>query len=202
MDLKAIRGSFGDFGRVRKGQIVKGVDKKLAEKLLTSGAYAEATPKDIKDATNRTELGILHANEIAKAAKSDTADIDSLLAEIEAGEKALTASKAETETAVRELADFKADAQTKLADANKATSDAVSELDAYKSEAEGKLAEIVKASEGVTAEFAAYKTEAEAKLTASSDEIAGLKAAIADLQKPASQSETTENDKSKGKSEK
>uniref|UniRef100_A0A1A7GD44 Uncharacterized protein n=1 Tax=biofilter metagenome TaxID=1070537 RepID=A0A1A7GD44_9ZZZZ len=175
MDIKAIRGSFGDFGRVRKGQIVKGVDKKLAEKLLTSGAYAEATPKDIKDATNRTELGILHANEIAKAAKSEAADIDALLAEIEAGEKALTASKAETETAVRELA-------------------------TYKSEAEGKLAEIVKASEGVTAEFAAYKTEADAKLITASDEIADLKAKISDLQQAASQSEKTDADKSKGKS--
>ncbi len=202
MHLKATRGSFGDFGRVRKGQILKDVDKSLAEKLVKSGAYAEASEQDIKDAKGRKELGILDAKKIAAAAKSDTADTDALLAEIEAGEKALTASKAATETAVRELADFKADSETMLTNANKATSDAVSALDAYKSEAEGKLAEIVKASEGVTAEFAAYKTEAEAKLTASSDEIAGLKAAIADRQQAASQSAKTDDDKSKGKSEK
>lgn len=177
MHIKATRGSFGDFGRVRKGQILKDVDKSQAEKMLASGAYAEASEQDIKDAKGRKELGILDAKKTAAAAKSDTADIDALLAEIEAGEKALTASKAETETAVRELADFKTGAETKLADANKATEDA-------------------------KAEFATYKTEAEAKLTAAADEIAGLKAAIADLQKPASQSETAENDKSKGKSEK
>lgn len=195
MDLKAIRGSFGDFGRVRKGQIIKGVDKKLAEKLLTSGAYAEATSQDIKDVTNRTELGILDAKKIASAPKGDTADIDALLAEIEAGEKALTASKAETETAVRELAGFKTDTEAKLMDANKATDDAKAELAAYKAEAEGKLAEIVKAFEGVTAEFADYKTEAEAKLITTADE-------IADLQQAASQSKKTDDDKLKGKSEK
>lgn len=202
MHIKATRGSFGDFGRVRKGQILKDVDKSQAEKMLASGAYAEASEQDIKDAKGRKELGILDAKKTAAAAKSDTADIDALLAEIEAGEKALTASKAETETAVRELADFKADSEIVLTNANNATSDAVSALDAYKSEAEGKLAEVVKASEGVKAEFAAYKTEAEAKLTASSDEVAGLKVAIADLQQAASQSEKTDTDKSKGKSEK
>lgn len=202
MDLKAIRGSFGDFGRVRKGQIIKGIDKKLAEKLLTSGAYAEATSQDIKDATSRTELGILDAKKIAAAPKGDTADIDTLLAEIEAGEKALTASKAEAETAIRELAGFKTDAEAKLMDANKATDDAKAELAAYKAEAEGKLAKIVKSSESVTAEFAAYKTGAEAKLTAATDEIAQLKAAIADPQQAASESKKTDDDKLKGKSEK
>ncbi|KAA9369557.1 hypothetical protein [Ochrobactrum quorumnocens] len=177
MHLIAIRGSYGDFGRVRKGQILKDMDKSLAEKLLASGAYAEASEQDIKDAKGRKELGILDVKKIAAARKGDTADIDTLLAEIEAGERALTASKAETETAVRELADFKTGAETKLADANKATEDAKAELAAYKSETEGQI-------------------------KAAADEIAGLKAAIADLQKPASQSETTENDKSKGKSEK
>lgn len=177
MHLKAIRGSFGDFGRVRKGQILKDVDNKLAEKLIKNGAYSEASAQDIKDAENRKELGILDAKKIAAAPKGDTADIDTLLAEIEAGEQALTISKAETETAVKELADFKVDAAAKLADANKATDEA-------------------------KAEFTAYKSETEGQLTAAADEIAGLKAAIADLQKSASQSETTENDKSKGKSEK
>lgn len=177
MHLKAIRGSFGDFGRVRKGQILKDLDRSLAEKLLDSGAYAEASEQDIKDAKGRKELGILDAKKIATAPKGGTADIDTLLAEIEAGEQALIASKTETETAVRELADFKTDAEAKLTDANKATDDAKAELAAYKSETEGQL-------------------------TAAADEIAGLKAAIADLQKSASQSQTTENDKSKGKSEK
>lgn len=170
MHLKATRGSFGDFGRVRKGQILKDVDKKLAEKLIKNGAYSEASAQDIKDAENRKELGILDAKKIAAAPKGDTADIDTLLAEIEAAEQALTVSKAETEAAVKELADFKVDAAAKLADAKKATEDAKAELAAHKSEAEGQL-------------------------TAAADE-------IADLQKPASQSETTENDKSKGKSEK
>lgn len=50
MHLKATRGSFGDFGRVRKGQILKDVDKKLAEKLIKNGAYTEASEQDIKDA--------------------------------------------------------------------------------------------------------------------------------------------------------
>ncbi|MFC7064845.1 hypothetical protein [Brucella rhizosphaerae] len=177
MHIKATRGSFGDFGRVRKGQILTDVDKSQAEKMLASGAYTEASEQDIKNAKGRKELGILDAKKIAAASKSDTADINALLAEIEAGEKALTASKAETETVVRELADFKADAQTKLADANKATDDA-------------------------KAEFVTYKSETEGQLKAADDEIAALKAAITDLQKPASQSETTESDKSKGKSEK
>lgn len=177
MHLKAIRGSFGDFGRVRKGQILKDVDKKLAEKLMKNGAYSEASAQDIKDAENRKELGILDAKKIAAAPKGDTSDIDTLLAEIEAGEQALTVSKAETETAVQSLADFKTGAEKQLEDANKATEDAKAELVKYKSETEGQL-------------------------KAAADEIAGLKAAISDFQKHASQSETTENDKSKGKSEK
>lgn len=49
MDVIAKRGSFGDFGHVRKGKVLKGVSKGQAEKLIASGCYVEATPDAIKE---------------------------------------------------------------------------------------------------------------------------------------------------------
>lgn len=50
MNLKATRGSYGDFGRVIRGTILKDVPKDQAAKLIKSGAYVEATAADLKAA--------------------------------------------------------------------------------------------------------------------------------------------------------
>ena len=49
MDIIAKRGTFGDFGRVHKGQVLKGVQKGLAEKLIAAGSYVEATDAALKE---------------------------------------------------------------------------------------------------------------------------------------------------------
>ena len=49
MDVLAKRGSFGDHGHVRKGNVLKGLTKGAAEKLIQSGCYVEATPEAIKE---------------------------------------------------------------------------------------------------------------------------------------------------------
>lgn len=48
MNLKAIKPSYGDFGRVARGAILKDVSKELARKLIAGGAYVEATAVDLK----------------------------------------------------------------------------------------------------------------------------------------------------------
>ncbi len=48
MNLKAIKPSYGDFGRVPRGLIIKDVAKDKAEKLIASGAYVAATAADLK----------------------------------------------------------------------------------------------------------------------------------------------------------
>ena len=56
MNLKAIKPSYGDFGRVSRGVVLKDISKALAEKLISSGAYVEATPEDLK-ASETVEAG-------------------------------------------------------------------------------------------------------------------------------------------------
>lgn len=50
MNLKAIKGSYGEFGRVKRGVILRDISKDRAEKLIASGAYAVATADDLKKA--------------------------------------------------------------------------------------------------------------------------------------------------------
>lgn len=50
MDLKATRGSFGEYGRIKRGMILRGLSKDRAEKLIKGGAFAVATEADVKAA--------------------------------------------------------------------------------------------------------------------------------------------------------
>lgn len=61
MNLKAIKPSYGDFGRVGRGTIIKDVSRDRAEKLIAGGAYVEASADD------------LSADEKAKAAAASVA---------------------------------------------------------------------------------------------------------------------------------
>lgn len=48
MDVLAKRGTFGDYGHVTKGSVLKGIPEGVGKKLLASGSYVEATPENLK----------------------------------------------------------------------------------------------------------------------------------------------------------
>lgn len=52
MNLKAIKGSYGEFGRIKRGVILRDISKDRAEKLIASGAYAVATAEDLAKGGN------------------------------------------------------------------------------------------------------------------------------------------------------
>ena len=60
MNLKAIKPSYGDFGRVPCGAVLKDIPTDHAKKLIKGGAYAEATAEDVKAAEAR-KLVLRHA---------------------------------------------------------------------------------------------------------------------------------------------
>jgi len=49
-NLKATKGSFGEFGRVRRGTILRNLSEDRAKKLVAGGAYAFATDDEVKAA--------------------------------------------------------------------------------------------------------------------------------------------------------
>lgn len=50
LNLKATKGSFGEYGRVRRGTILRNLSEERAKKLIASGAYAVATDAELKAA--------------------------------------------------------------------------------------------------------------------------------------------------------
>jgi colicin import membrane protein len=103
MNLKAVKASYGDFGRVQRGTILKDIPRDLAEKLLKSGAYVEATAVDIQQADKQRELP-----------KTD-AELDAQKAKAEADARAAAEAKAREEAAqkARAEADAKAAAEAR-----------------------------------------------------------------------------------------
>lgn len=84
MDVLAKRGTFGDFGHVRKGRILKGLDSGQAKKLLASGSYVEATPEAIKefDASRRATKKRSGAEQVTMKLGVDAADLKKLFDDI------------------------------------------------------------------------------------------------------------------------
>lgn len=68
MNLKAIKPSYGDFGRVARGVILKDVSRELARKLIAGGAYVEATAVDLKAGEKSPSLAQDRGNSLAAEA--------------------------------------------------------------------------------------------------------------------------------------
>lgn len=114
MHLKATRGTFGDYGRVTKGTILKNVAKGSVDKLLKTGAYVEATEADIKASeeqkrarvpnaktmASRKPVSASSADEIGKLRDEVTSTIADLRKEIE---EALAAIAKETADRIAKL---------------------------------------------------------------------------------------------------
>lgn len=120
MDIIATRPSFGDFGRVKKGQVLSDVAKTQAEKMIASRAFRMATGADKDAAEKRSKTPIVGAK--AKAdAKAKAASIDAydaLKAEVEQlrQEAAGSVEKA-MEVLGKGLQDFSAEVARKFAEA-------------------------------------------------------------------------------------
>lgn len=78
MDIIATRPSFGDFGRVKKGQILLDVAKTQAEKMTATRAFRPATSADKEAAEKRKKTPVVgakaKADAQAKTASSDAYD--------------------------------------------------------------------------------------------------------------------------------
>jgi hypothetical protein len=92
MNLKAVKASYGDFGRVQRGTILKDISRDLGEKLIKSGAYVEATAADTQQADKQRELPNTHAELNAQKAKA--------AAELKAKEEAAQKAKAAVDAKV------------------------------------------------------------------------------------------------------
>lgn len=162
MHLKAIRGSFGDFGRVQKGQILQNVAKTVAEKLIKSGAYVEATANDIRAAGNRTELGILDAK--ALLLKSTTAPESDLERDLANAKVEIEAANAKAKTAEDALAQFRTEAETEINNLKVAVSEASSEKDRVKLETDSHIKTLEDDVATISKEYEEYKQDAEARI--------------------------------------
>lgn len=103
MDIIATRNSFGDFGRVVKGQIIPDLQKSQAEKLIGSGAYRQATSEDHKASADSKGRRIPNAKDRATR-KGDTAvDVGALQEQVHELREAMTASLAALATGIQSV---------------------------------------------------------------------------------------------------
>lgn len=195
MHLKATRGSFGDFGRVQKGQILQNVAKSAAEKLIKSGAYVEATDADIKAAGNRKELGILDAK--ALALKSTAAPADDLEGEIVKAKAEVEVANAKVKTAEDALAQFRTEAETEINNLKIAVSDALSEKDRVKLETDSHIKTLEDDVATISKEYEKYKQDAEARIADMEVAAKADREALEALTAPKSQDGAGEPQKSK-----
>lgn len=82
MDIIATRNSFGDFGRVVKGQIIPDLQKSQAEKLIGSGAYRQATGDDHKASQDAKGRRVLNAKDRASAKSGSSVDLAPVLDQV------------------------------------------------------------------------------------------------------------------------
>jgi uncharacterized protein with WD repeat len=149
MDIIATRGSFGDFGRVVRGQILKDVQRGHADKLIASGAFRQATAEDARTAEVRKNAGVLGAKAASlRSAKPAT----------------ITAEEAEK---IRQSAD------AAVATARKTAQD---QVDAANAQAQGAKEALEAAKRAHADELAQVKADAAAQIAAVKDEAA--KAAV------------------------
>ncbi len=195
MHLKAIRGSFGDFGRVQKGQILQNVAKTVAEKLIKSGAYVEATANDIRAASNRTELGILDAKALLlKSTAAPESDLERDLANAKAE---IEAANAKAKTAEDALAQFRTEAETEIDNLKVAVSEASSEKDRVKLEPDGRIKALEDDVATISKEYEKYKQDAEARIADMEVAAKADREALEALTAPKSQDGAGEPQKSK-----
>lgn len=195
MHLKAIRGSFGDFGRVQKGQILKDVAKTAAEKLIKSGAYVEATDADIKAAGNRKELGILDAKALAlKSTAASAGDLESQLTKAKAE---IEAASTKAKTAEDALAQFRKEAETEITGLKATISDASVEKDRAKLESDSRIKVLETDLETISKEYDQYKLDAEARIADIEVAAKADREALEALTAPKSQDGAGEPQKSK-----
>lgn len=162
MHLKAIRGSFGDFGRVQKGQILQNVAKTVAEKLIKSGAYVEATANDIRAAGNRTELGILDAKALLlKSAAAPESDLERDLANAKAE---IEAANAKAKAAEDALTQFRMEAETEINNLKVSVSESSSEKDRVKLETDSHIKTLEDDVATISKEYEKYRQDAEARI--------------------------------------
>jgi len=195
MHLKAIRGSFGDFGRVQKGQILQNVAKSAAEKLIKSGAYVEATANDIRAAGNRTELGILDAK--ALLLKSTTAPEGDLESELAKARAEIEAANAKAKTAEDALAQFRTEAETEITNLKIAISGVSSEKDKIKLESDSRIKALEDDVTTISKEYEKYKQDAEAHIADIEGQAKADREALEVLTAPKSQDGAGEPQKSK-----
>ena len=117
MHIKAIKSSYGDFGRVRRHAVLKDVPRDAAEKLIKSGAYVEASAEDLKLAEKRRLLIKSDAEIKAAEMKADAKAAAEAKAKEEADRKAAE-QKAKDEAEAKAAAEAKAkeEADRKAAD--------------------------------------------------------------------------------------
>ncbi|WP_368649688.1 hypothetical protein [Brucella intermedia] len=195
MHLKAIRGSFGDFGRVQKGQILQNVGKSVAEKLIKSGAYVEATANDIRAAGNRTELGILDAK--ALLLKSTTGPESDLERDLANAKAEIEAANAKAKAAEDALAQFRTEAETEINNLKVAVSDASSEKDRVKLESDSRIKALEDDVATISKEYKNYKQDTEARIADMEVAAKADREALEALTAPKSQDGAGEPQKSK-----
>ncbi|KAB2764783.1 hypothetical protein F9L00_03500 [Brucella anthropi] len=195
MHLKAIRGSFGDFGRVQKGQILQNVAKTVAEKLIKSGAYVEATANDIRAAGSRTELGILDAKALLlKSAAAPESDLERDLAN---AKTEIEAANAKAKTAEDALAQFRTEAETEINNLKVAVSEASSEKGRAKLESDSRIKTLEDDLATISKEYEKYKQDAEARIADMEVAAKADREALEALTAPKSQDGAGEPQKSK-----
>ncbi|MDX0331731.1 hypothetical protein GOC48_16470 [Sinorhizobium meliloti] len=158
MDLIATRGVFGDFGRLKKGDVVRDVSKSQAEKMLKSGGYKTATAAEIKAAEERKKAGVPNAKTTAIESRKTAndgakAEIDKVRREASAEiEKILAAAKADVDAARKEADQAKEDlrlfqkqAADDIANVKAALADEIAKV---KADADAKIAAAAGAKKG------------------------------------------------------
>lgn len=196
MHLKAIRGSFGDFGRVQKGQILQNVAKTVAEKLIKSGAYVEATLNDIRAAGNRTELGILDAKALALKSTT-TPEGDDLESDLTKAKAEIEAANAKAKTAEDSLDQFRTEAEAEINTLKVAVSEASSEKDKVKLESDSRIKALEDDVAEISKEYEKYKQDTEARIADMEVAAKADREALEALTAPKSQDGAGEPQKSK-----
>lgn len=195
MHLKAIRGSFGDFGRVQKGQILQNVAKTVAEKLIKSGAYVEATANDIRAASNRTELGILDAKALLlKSTAAPESDLERDLANAKAE---IEAANAKAKAAEDALTQFRTEAETEINNLKVSVSESSSEKDRVKLETDSHIKTLEDDVATISKEYEKYRQDAEARIADMEIAAKADREALEALTAPKSQDGAGEPQKSK-----
>lgn len=107
MKLKALRGNFGDYGNIRRGDVIEIDDRAKSKALIEAGLFVEYDEKAEKQAKDKREAQALADAEAAKTAEAADEEAGRALAVqldvLKAGNATLVLTVAERDTEITGL---------------------------------------------------------------------------------------------------